>query len=160
VEPVRSDPVEQLMAELVGHLCDAEPPYPSAVLPTDLLIEAERRSTTGATEHMPNMLVRHGLPLATAEIVTRVLGDLDTTVTVRSSHRNGSTARCAAITWLETRSSGVWLAMPDDDPRADDDMAVPPTGLAGHTELRPVSTGTLRNQLRDVLAVLETEWTG
>ncbi|HEV2780933.1 MAG TPA: hypothetical protein VGX25_16235 [Actinophytocola sp.] len=160
VEPADPDPVERLVADLVDHLPDTEASHPGVTLPTDLLAEAERRSATGATEHTRGMLVRRGLPPGTAEVVARVLGDLGTTVTVRSSHRNGSTTRCAAITWLETGSTGVWLAVPDDDPLADVDPAVPPTGLAGHTKLRPVSTGTLRDEVRDVVEILGSEWTG
>jgi hypothetical protein len=157
VEPVHPDQVEQLVADLAGHLPDGEPSHPSATLATDLLVEAERWSTTGAPEHLPGKLARRGLPPGTAEVVARVLGDLDATVTVRSLRRNGSDARYAAITWLETGSSGVWLAVPDDGPGADGDIAAAPTGLASHTELRPVTADALRTELRDVLGSLGTE---
>lgn len=157
VEPIHPDQVQRLVAELVDHLPAGEPSGPSVTLATDLLVEAERLSTTGATGHLPGKLARRGLPPAAAEMVASVLGDLDTTVTVRSLHRNGSITRYAAITWLETGSSGVWLAVPDDGPGADGDIDAVPTGLASHTELRPVNVDALRTELAEALGILGTE---
>jgi hypothetical protein len=133
----------ELFTELVGRLSEAEPQGTPVRLPTDLLVNAERSSTPGAT------LTRAGLAPEDAETVARVLNDLQAMATVRSLRRHGTARDAAAITWLETTSAGLWLAVPDDG------IDLANAGLVSHTELRPTTRDELLDELRDMLTGME-----
>jgi hypothetical protein len=154
IETDPEEPIERMLTELLGHLPDQEPSGATVTLPTDLLVEAERRSASSA-EHLQGMLAKRGMRPADADLVADIVCDLQATVTVRSLHRDGSTTTSsAALTWLETASTGVWLAIPVDAAQRDDEIPVASADLATHTELRSTGRRELHAEVRDVLGEL------
>lgn len=143
------DVTPNLIASCVDHLPDETPHFTQVSLPTDLLVEAERRSTTCAAEQVAGALAARGLRRESADLVARLLADLHTTVTLRATHRDGTAVHSAAITWLETKSMGVWLAVP-----ARDEQSLKQPDTAAHTELRPTTRSEVAAEIHDVLGLV------
>jgi hypothetical protein len=137
--------VDELTGDCVDRLPAETAPGPAVSLRTSLLVEAERRSTTGGVDQVAGALAAGGLSRGQADLVACVLADLSATVTLRCAHRDGSTTTAAALTWLET-TSHVWLAVPAGGERDQPEEI-------RHTELRPADRATVEAELRDVLGL-------
>jgi hypothetical protein len=142
------DVTTDLIASCIDHLPNETPPSAQVSLPTDLLVEAERRSTTCTTEQVAGTLAAHGLRHESANLVARLLADVHTTVTLRTAHRDGMTVHGSAVTWLETESMGVWLAVPTGD-----EQSLNQPDVAANTELRSATRAAVVTEVHDVLGL-------